>query len=53
MVIHSFQKDSSLCAVAVLNEYLKRSEKWRTSDELQLLLSFVQPQKPVISSATS
>ena len=35
---HSFEEDSSLCVVAVLNEYLKRSEKWRTSDERQLLL---------------
>ena len=30
---HSFEEDSSLCVVAVLNEHLKRSEKWRTSNE--------------------
>ena len=50
VVFHSFEEDSSLCVVAVLNEYLKRSEKWRTFDEWQLLLSFVQPHKPVVSS---
>ena len=53
MGFHSFEEDSSLCVVAVLNEYLKRSEKWRTSDEWQLLLSFVQPHKPVASSTIS
>ena len=53
VVFHSFKEDSSLCVVEVLNEYLKRSEKWRTSDECQLLLSFVQPHKPVVSSTMS
>ena len=53
VVFHSFEEDSSLCVVAVLNEYLKRSEKWRTSDEWQLVLSFVQPHKPVVSSTIS
>ena len=53
VVFHSFKEDSSLCVVEVLNEYLKRSEKWRTSDECQLLLSFVQPHKPVVSSTIS
>ena len=53
VVFHSFKEDSSLCVVEVLNEYLKRSEKWRTSDECQFLLSFVQPHKPVVSSAIS
>ena len=52
-VFHCFEGDGSLCVVAVLNEYLKRSEKWRTSDEWQLLLSFVQPHKPVVSSTIS
>ena len=53
MVFHSFKEDSSLCVVAVLSGYLKRSEKWRASDECQLLLSFAQPRKPVISSTIS
>ena len=53
VIFHSFEEDSSLCVVAVLNEYLKRSEKWRTSDEWQLLLSFVQPHKPVVSATIS
>ena len=52
-VFHCFEGDGSLCVVAVLNEYLKRSEKWRTSDEWQLLLSFVQPHKPVVSATIS
>ena len=50
MLFHSFEEDSSLCVVAVLNEYVKRLEKWRTSDEWKLLLSFVQPHKPIVSS---
>ena len=33
VVFHSFEEDSSLCILVVLNKYLKRSEKWRTSDE--------------------
>ena len=53
VVFHSFEEDSGLCVVAVLNEYLQRSEKWRTSDEWQLLLSFVQPRKPFVSSIIS
>ena len=53
MVFHSFKEDSGLCVVEVLNDYLKRSEKWRISDECQLLLSFVQPRKPVVSSTIS
>ena len=52
-LFHSFEEDVSLCVVAILNEYLKRSEKWKTSDEWQLLLSFVQPHKPVVSSTIS
>ena len=52
VVFHFFEKDS-LCVVAVLNEYLKISEKWTTSDEWQLLLSFVQPHKPVVSTTIS
>ena len=53
VVFHSFKEHSSLRAVELLNEYLKRSEKWRTSDECQLLLNFVQPYKPVVSSTIS
>ena len=53
VIFYSFEEDSSLYVVAVLKEYFKRSEKWRTSDEWQLLLSFVQPHKPVVSSTIS
>ena len=35
VVFHSFKEDSSLCVAEVLKEYLKRSEKWITSDEFQ------------------
>ena len=52
VVFHSFEEDSSLCVIAVLNEYLKRSENWKTSDEWQFL-SFVQFYKPVVSSTIS
>ena len=41
VVFHSFKEESSLCVAAALNEYLKRSEKCRTSDEWQLFKSFV------------
>ena len=50
MAFHSSEEDVSFCIAAVLNESLQRSEKWQTSDEWQLLLSFVQPHKPVVSS---
>ena len=50
MAFHSSEEDGSFCVAAILNESLQRSEKWRTSDEWQLLLSFVQPHKPVVSS---
>ena len=53
VIFYSFEEDSSLYVIAVLKEYFKRSEKWRTSDEWQLLLSFVQPHKPVVSSTIS
>ena len=53
MVFHCFEGDSSLCVVAILNQYFERSEKWRTSDEWPLLLCFVQPHKPVVSSTIS
>ena len=53
VVFHSFQEESSLCVVAVLNEYLKISEKWTTSEEWQLLLRFVQPHKQVVGSTIS
>ena len=53
VAFHSFEEDSSLCVVAVLKEHLKRSEKWRTSDEWQLLLNYAQPHKRVVSSTIS
>ena len=35
VVFHFFKEDNSLCVVEVSNEYLKRSEKWRTSEKCQ------------------
>ena len=32
VVFHSFEENSSSCVAAVLNEYLKRSEKWMYSN---------------------
>ena len=53
VAFHFFKEDNSLCVVEVSNEYLKRSEKWRTSEKCQFLLSFAQPHKPVVSSTIS
>ena len=53
VAFYIFEEDSSLYVAAVLKECFKRSEKWRTSDEWQLLLSFDQHHKPVVSSTIS
>ena len=41
VVFQSFKEDSSLCVAEVLKEYLKRSEKWITSDEFQNSKNFI------------
>ena len=41
-----FSSKPKICICAVIDSYLKRSAKWR-KNETQLLLSFVNPHKPV------
>ena len=48
--IYSFEEDIKLCVVATLEEYFKRTKVWREKDKSQLLLSFVTPHNPVVSS---
>ena len=43
-----------MCVVSALNEYLKRTDTWRTNgDKFQLLLCYVKPHVEVHSSAAS
>ena len=51
--VYSFEEDTKLCVVATLEEYLKRTKVWRGKDKSQLLLSFVKPHNPVVSSTIS
>ena len=53
VIFYSFEEGSSLWVVVVLSEYLKRLKEWRTSDEWQLILSFVEPHTPFGSSTIS
>ena len=39
-----------LCVVAALEEYLKRTKVWHGKVKSQLLLSFVEPHNPAVSS---
>ena len=42
------------CVVKTLGEYISRKEGWRSGENCsQLLLSFVNPHKPVVSSTIS
>ena len=50
LIVYSFEDDSKLCVVTILEEYLKRTKVWRGKDKSQLLLSFVKPHNPVLSS---
>ena len=44
----------SLCVVRTLDEYISRTQGWTSGEECsQLLLSFVNPHKPVVSSTIS
>ena len=39
---YKYPKDQELCVVSAFNEYLKRTEAWRTNgDKFQLLLIYV------------
>ena len=50
----AFSQDKNLCVVSALDEYLNRTEKWRrVNNEKQLLLSYIQPHKQVVTSTIS
>ena len=47
-------QNPNLCVVKTLGEYISRKEGWRSGENCsQLLLSFVNPHKPVVSSTIS
>ena len=46
-------KDSELCVVAHLKQYIKMTASFRNAGTKQLLLSFVQPHKPISTSTFS
>ena len=50
---YSFEEDTKLCVVANLEEYLKRTKVSRGKDKSQLLLSFLKPHNPGVSSTIS
>ena len=50
----TYTQDSTFCVAKALDEYISRTEGWRSGEECsQLLLSFVNPHKPVVSSTIS
>ena len=54
LYFYKYPKDQELCVVSALNEYLKRTETWRTNgDKFQLLLSYIKPHVEVHSSTVS
>ena len=50
---HAFSQDQHLCIVNTIDDYLTRSQPWRTLGQSQLLLSFVNPHKAVVKSTIS
>ena len=49
-----YTQDESLCVVRTLDKYIARTERQRSAEEHpQLLLSFIHPHRPVVSSAIS
>ena len=48
--VYIFEEDTNLRAVATSEEYLERTKVWHGKNESQLLLSFVEPHSPVVSS---
>ena len=46
-------KDSELCVIANLQQYIKMTAPFRNTDTKQLLLSFVQPHKPISTTTLS
>ena len=50
----TYTQDPNLCIVKTLDEYTSRTEGWRSGEKCsQLLISFVNPYKPVVSSTIS
>ena len=50
----AYIQNPNLCVVKTLDEYISRTEGWRPGEECsQLLLSFVDPHKLVVSSTVS
>ena len=50
---YQFESDRTLCVVHVLDEYLNRSQKWRTGWKHQLLISQLRPHNEVAKSTIS
>ena len=49
-----YTPNESLYVVRTLDEYIARTERWRSAEEhSQLLLSFIYPEKPVVSCTIS
>ena len=54
LYFYTYPKDQELCVVSALNEYLKRTETWRTDeDKFQLFLSYINPHVEVHGSRVS
>ena len=54
LYFYKYPKDQELCVVSALNEYLKRTDTWRTNgDKFHLLLCYIKPHVEVRSSAAS
>ena len=54
LYFYKYPKDQELCVVSALNEYLKRTETWRTNgDKFPLLLSYIKSHVEVHSSTVS
>ena len=50
---HAFPPNKKLCVVQALEEYLKRSQPWRSNEKHQLLLSPLKPHREVVNSTIS
>ena len=54
VIYEEYTQDEGLCVIRTLDEYIVQTEKWRSGKEhSRLFLSFIHPQKPVVSSAIS
>ena len=54
LCFYRYPKDQELCAVSTWNEYLKRTETWRTNgDQFKLLLCYIKSRVEVLSLRVS